>query len=158
MLPIVSPISRQLALSPRLLSSTLQSISTIRRASIRSFALSAIAMAESQKEQPLKAVYRQLGRSGLRVSVPIIGAMSFGDKRWQGWVIEEAEVRLHRSLPGTISSNEETDSDLYRHFRYSKQHTTGASIPGTQPTSTATATRNASLAKLSRNTRFRDKS
>lgn len=29
------------------------------------------------------AEYRQLGRSGLRVSVPILGAMSFGDKRWQ---------------------------------------------------------------------------
>ena len=40
-----------------------------------------------------KATYRKLGRSGLRVSVPIIGAMSFGDKRWQNWVIEEHEVR-----------------------------------------------------------------
>lgn len=38
-----------------------------------------------------KAEYRQLGKSGLRVSVPIIGAMSFGDKRWQKWVIEEDE-------------------------------------------------------------------
>ena len=36
-----------------------------------------------------KAEYRQLGKSGLRVSVPILGAMSFGDKRWQPWVIEE---------------------------------------------------------------------
>lgn len=38
------------------------------------------------------AEYRQLGKSGLRVSVPILGAMSFGDKRWQEWVIEEDEV------------------------------------------------------------------
>jgi aryl-alcohol dehydrogenase-like predicted oxidoreductase len=29
-----------------------------------------------------KAEYRQLGKSGLRVSVPILGAMSIGDKRW----------------------------------------------------------------------------
>jgi aryl-alcohol dehydrogenase-like predicted oxidoreductase len=36
-----------------------------------------------------KAEYRQLGKSGLRVSVPILGAMSIGDKRWQPWVIEE---------------------------------------------------------------------
>lgn len=36
--------------------------------------------------------YRQLGKSGLRVSVPILGAMSIGDKRWMEWVIEEEEV------------------------------------------------------------------
>ena len=40
-----------------------------------------------------KAEYKQLGKSGLRVSVPILGAMSFGDKRWQEWVIEEDTVR-----------------------------------------------------------------
>ena len=38
------------------------------------------------------AEYKQLGKSGLRVSVPILGAMSFGDKRWQNWVIEEDQV------------------------------------------------------------------
>ena len=36
-----------------------------------------------------KAEYRQLGKSGLRVSVPILGAMSIGDKKWQEWVIDE---------------------------------------------------------------------
>ncbi|MCJ1452257.1 hypothetical protein MMC28_002599 [Mycoblastus sanguinarius] len=39
-----------------------------------------------------KAEYRQLGKSGLRVSVPILGAMSIGDKRWQQWVIDEEEA------------------------------------------------------------------
>lgn len=39
-----------------------------------------------------KVEYTQLGRSGLRVSVPIFGAMSIGDKRWQPWVIEEDEA------------------------------------------------------------------
>ncbi|KAK5171461.1 uncharacterized protein LTR77_004606 [Saxophila tyrrhenica] len=39
-----------------------------------------------------KATYRQLGRSGLRVSNPILGAMSIGDKRWQPWVIEEDDA------------------------------------------------------------------
>lgn len=33
-----------------------------------------------------KAEYRQLGKSGLRVSVPILGAMSIGSKEWQDWV------------------------------------------------------------------------
>lgn len=41
---------------------------------------------------PPSAEYKQLGKSGLRVSVPILGAMSFGDKRWMPWVIEEDEV------------------------------------------------------------------
>ncbi|KAI5121969.1 hypothetical protein M0805_002039 [Coniferiporia weirii] len=33
--------------------------------------------------------YRRLGNSGLRVSVPIVGAMSFGSDKWQPWVINE---------------------------------------------------------------------
>jgi predicted aldo/keto reductase-like oxidoreductase len=39
-----------------------------------------------------KAEYRQLGKSGLRVSVPIMGLMSIGDKNWQPWVVEEEEA------------------------------------------------------------------
>ncbi|KAI9725626.1 MAG: hypothetical protein M1828_002911 [Chrysothrix sp. TS-e1954] len=39
-----------------------------------------------------KAEYRQLGKSGLRVSVPILGAMSIGDKRWAPWVLGEDEA------------------------------------------------------------------
>ena len=39
-----------------------------------------------------KVEYKQLGKSGLRVSVPILGAMSFGDKKWMDWVLEEKEV------------------------------------------------------------------
>ncbi|KAH8832503.1 Aldo/keto reductase [Flagelloscypha sp. PMI_526] len=35
--------------------------------------------------------YRRLGRSGLRVSLPIFGAMNVGDKIWQSWVIEGDE-------------------------------------------------------------------
>ncbi|KDQ53677.1 hypothetical protein JAAARDRAFT_61084 [Jaapia argillacea MUCL 33604] len=38
------------------------------------------------------AEYRQLGKCGLRVSVPILGAMSFGTKKWAPWVIEEDEA------------------------------------------------------------------
>jgi predicted aldo/keto reductase-like oxidoreductase len=39
-----------------------------------------------------KAEYRNLGKSGLKVSVPILGAMSIGDKKWQPWVVEESEA------------------------------------------------------------------
>ena len=39
-----------------------------------------------------KVDYRQLGKSGLRVSVPILGAMSFGDQKWMDWVLEEDKV------------------------------------------------------------------
>ncbi|KAG9310942.1 NADP-dependent oxidoreductase domain-containing protein [Chiua virens] len=36
-----------------------------------------------------KVEYRQLGKSGLRVSVPILGAMSFGSPKWSPWVLDE---------------------------------------------------------------------
>jgi len=39
-----------------------------------------------------KAKYVRLCKSGLYVSVPIPGAMSFGSKDWQPWVIEEEEA------------------------------------------------------------------
>ncbi|KAI0704550.1 Aldo/keto reductase [Earliella scabrosa] len=38
------------------------------------------------------AEYRQLGKSGLRISVPILGGMAFGDKAWNSWVITEDEA------------------------------------------------------------------
>ncbi|KAG1888509.1 NADP-dependent oxidoreductase domain-containing protein [Suillus subluteus] len=36
-----------------------------------------------------KVQYRSLGKSGLKVSVPIIGAMGFGTPKWAPWVLEE---------------------------------------------------------------------
>ncbi|ROT37171.1 putative aryl-alcohol protein [Sodiomyces alkalinus F11] len=39
-----------------------------------------------------KPEYRRLGKSGLRISVPIFGCMSFGDKKSMPWVIEEDEA------------------------------------------------------------------
>ena len=39
-----------------------------------------------------KATYKQLGKSGLRVSVPVFGAMSFGTSKWGAWVIDEDKV------------------------------------------------------------------
>ena len=45
-----------------------------------------------QSIEATKVEYRQLGKSGLRVSVPIFGAMSFGDVRTLDWVIGEDEA------------------------------------------------------------------
>jgi len=39
-----------------------------------------------------KVEYRQLGKCGLRVSIPILGAMSFGDKSWKEWILDEDKV------------------------------------------------------------------
>ena len=36
-----------------------------------------------------KATYHRLGSSGLRVSNPIFGTMSFGTPEWQPWVLDE---------------------------------------------------------------------
>ncbi|KAJ7679120.1 NADP-dependent oxidoreductase domain-containing protein [Mycena polygramma] len=33
--------------------------------------------------------YRQVGKSGLRVSVPILGCMSFGSPKWNPWILPE---------------------------------------------------------------------
>lgn len=34
--------------------------------------------------------YTRLGRSGLKISKVVLGCMSFGDARWQPWVLDEA--------------------------------------------------------------------
>jgi len=44
-----------------------------------------------------KVTYTQLGKSGLRVSVPILGAMSFGHKDWADWV-EDSEEKVFELL------------------------------------------------------------
>lgn len=44
-----------------------------------------------------KVEYRQLGKSGLKVSVPIFGCMSFGDSKAMDWVVDEAEVSSHHT-------------------------------------------------------------
>lgn len=44
-----------------------------------------------QSVDSTKVFYKQLGASGLRVSVPILGAMSFGHKDWQPWVVDSQD-------------------------------------------------------------------
>lgn len=57
-----------------------------------------------------KAEYVQLGKSGLRVSVPIFGTMSLGSSEWADWVIneEEASSQFPFSLQASL--------DLYLSF------------------------------------------
>lgn len=45
-----------------------------------------------ESQEATKVEYRRLGNSGLKVSVPILGCMSFGSKDWMPWVIEEEEA------------------------------------------------------------------
>ncbi|KAJ6259637.1 hypothetical protein Dda_5275 [Drechslerella dactyloides] len=42
-----------------------------------------------QSFEATKATYKRLGDSGLRVSVPILGAMSLGSSNWDKWVLDE---------------------------------------------------------------------
>lgn len=37
--------------------------------------------------------YTNLGSTGLKVSRICLGCMTFGDKKWREWVIEEEESR-----------------------------------------------------------------
>ena len=47
-----------------------------------------------------KCEYRRLGNSGLKISVPIFGCMSFGDPNSLDWALGEDEVRAGpRSRP-----------------------------------------------------------
>jgi hypothetical protein len=39
-----------------------------------------------------KAEYVKLGKSGLKISVPIFGTMSIGDPKWIDWVEGEEKV------------------------------------------------------------------
>ena len=47
-----------------------------------------------------KVEYRRLGKSGLRISVPVFGCMSFGDSDSLKWAINEEEVSCARVLSG----------------------------------------------------------
>lgn len=39
-----------------------------------------------------KAEFVLLGKSGLRVSLPIFGTMSIGSSGWEPWVLDEEKV------------------------------------------------------------------
>jgi len=41
----------------------------------------------SSEQAPVQ--YVRLGKSGLRISVPVVGCMSFGSSEWSDWVLNE---------------------------------------------------------------------
>ena len=45
-----------------------------------------------QSVQATKAEFRLLGRSGLRVSNPILGGLQIGSPKWLPWVLDEEKV------------------------------------------------------------------
>lgn len=49
-------------------------------------------MSSTSEIKSTKVEYRRLGQSGLRVSVPIFGCMSFGSEKWVPWVIKEEDA------------------------------------------------------------------
>lgn len=46
-----------------------------------------------------KVDYVRLGKSGLKVSVPILGAMSLGRSDWGSWVLDEEQVSTPSRFP-----------------------------------------------------------
>ena len=45
-----------------------------------------------QSIQDTSVEFRQLGRSGLRVSNPILGGLQIGSSEWFPWVLDEEKV------------------------------------------------------------------
>jgi len=66
-----------------------------------------------------KVEYVRLGKSGLKVSVPILGAMSIGDPAWNSWVIDEEKVLGPPTYPR--HSRSQTYLENRSPCRYSKQ-------------------------------------
>ncbi|KAK7931065.1 aryl-alcohol dehydrogenase [Apiospora marii] len=65
------------------------------------------------KASPTAMSYNRLGRSGLKVSKIILGAMSFGSKAWQEWVLEEDEALPLLHYAYSVGINTWDTSDLY---------------------------------------------
>jgi hypothetical protein len=86
-----------------------------------------------------KAEYVRLGKSGLKVSVPIFGTMSIGDPGWIDWVEGEEKVCLlfhsTQNFPHKLYGRMLTYDSLYPS---SKQPTILASTPGIPPMSIPT--------------------
>ncbi|GAA6061572.1 hypothetical protein JCM10212_004322 [Sporobolomyces blumeae] len=65
---------------------------------------------------PAKAKYVRLGKSGLKVSVPILGCMSYGTagaKEWANWVIEGDEALEHLREAWEMGVNTFDTADVY---------------------------------------------
>lgn len=54
--------------------------------------LQAIPKSVTDSVSATKVEYKQVGRSGLWVSNPILGTLGIGDRRWMDWLLEEEDV------------------------------------------------------------------
>ncbi|KAH9067754.1 aryl-alcohol dehydrogenase [Lactarius vividus] len=59
--------------------------------------------------------YVRLGKSGLKVSRIILGMMSYGDSRWQQWVLGENEAIEHVKFAYEHGVNTFDTADMYSH-------------------------------------------
>jgi hypothetical protein len=84
-----------------------------------------------------KAEYRQVGRSGLRVSNPIVGTLGMGDSRWMDWIMEESEVS--RLITYCVHLFQAECAS--RRPDYCMRHTVKVSTHGTRPMHTPTGCR-----------------
>ncbi|VUC24503.1 unnamed protein product [Clonostachys rosea] len=62
---------------------------------------------------PTSMSYNRLGTSGLKISKVILGAMSYGSKEWQEWVLEEDEALPLLEHAYHVGINTWDTSDLY---------------------------------------------
>ncbi|CAL3969171.1 hypothetical protein PZA11_006210 [Diplocarpon coronariae] len=59
--------------------------------------------------------YARLGNSGLKISKVIFGCMSFGDPKWQEWVIDEAAALPLLKHAYDVGLNTWDTADIYSH-------------------------------------------
>ncbi|TKA75453.1 Versiconal hemiacetal acetate reductase [Cryomyces minteri] len=64
-----------------------------------------------------KMEYTNLGKSGLKVSKVILGAMSFGSPEWQPWVLDEAEALPLLEHAYKVGLNTWDTADVYSNGR-----------------------------------------
>ncbi|KAL9061277.1 MAG: hypothetical protein Q9162_000151 [Coniocarpon cinnabarinum] len=67
-----------------------------------------------EKSQPEMA-YMRLGNSGLKVSKVILGAMSYGNPKWQGWVLPEDQSLPLLKHAYDVGLNTWDTADVYSH-------------------------------------------
>ncbi|KAF2276681.1 Aldo/keto reductase [Westerdykella ornata] len=68
-------------------------------------------------EQEHKMEYVNLGKSGLKVSRVILGAMSYGSSEWQPWVLDEEEALPLLEHAYKMGINTWDTADIYSHGR-----------------------------------------
>jgi aryl-alcohol dehydrogenase-like predicted oxidoreductase len=64
-----------------------------------------------------KMEYVNLGKSGLKISKVMLGAMSYGSSDWQGWVLNEAESLPLLKHAYDVGINTWDTADVYSHGR-----------------------------------------